>query len=144
MDQVWVCCMPSIHHLPVRVQSRSTMGCKCISKLAQSQTPRVSLDLVEHSLQVRNIMASICKSLILLDHTHQVHCKTYLIATFKSNTKLDRLCPSSLHEHGLAVNFQTCFITASECVSLFTRFSLSIAPPIALNQCLQPVQIYSV
>jgi len=51
-----------IDRLLVLLQPRSIMASKCISKLARSQPPSVSLKPLDYSLHVRTITASMCIS----------------------------------------------------------------------------------
>jgi len=97
---------------------------------------------------------------VSFDHCLRVPFQVHLIAAYK----LARLQPPSSHFHGLPSGSPYSFnhglrllmilatqardhtraITASKCISESTWSSSSGAPRIALNNCLQPVQIYDV
>jgi len=62
MNWVWAPGVPSIVHLQVLVQYRSTMASKDISKLPWSRPPTVSPNSLHYSLQVRTIINSKCIS----------------------------------------------------------------------------------
>jgi hypothetical protein len=107
-----------IDRLQVLLQSRSITASKCISKLARSQPPSVSLNSHDYGLQVRTITASKCisklarsqpssVSLNSLDHGLQVQLQTRSITASKCITKLARLRLPSSHDHGLQVHLQT-------------------------------------
>jgi len=58
-----------------------------------------------------------------------VQLQTRSITASKCISRLPRLWPASLHDHGLQVHLQTRLITASKCISEFTRSqSLSVSP----------------
>jgi len=127
----------------VFLQTRSITASKCISKLARSRLPSVSLDSLDYGLQVRTIMASKCisklaqsrppsASLSSLDLSLQVDLQTRSITSSKCISeftitasmcisKLARLRPASSHEDGLQLHLETRSITASKCISEFTE-----------------------
>jgi hypothetical protein len=131
-------CISELHNhgLQMHLQTRSITASKCISefnlisaskcisKLAQSQPPSVSLYSHDAGLQTCSITISECIS------------------------QFTRLGPPSVSpntlDYRLLVHLQTRSITASECISEFTQSSFSGEPRIALKHCLQPVQIYCV
>jgi len=78
----------------VLLQSPLIMASKCISTLARSHPPSVSLYSLNHNLQV--------------------HLQTRSITASMCITKLARLLPRSSHDHGLQVNLHTHSITASK------------------------------
>jgi len=100
---------PSVHCLPVLIQTRSMLA----SKLAQCWPPSVSPNSLDYGLQTRSILASKCIS------------------------KVARLQPPSSHDHSLQVHLHTRLITASKCVSKLARSQPPSASPNSLNHGLQ-------
>ena len=118
--------------LQVHLQTRSIT----VSKLARSRPPSVSPHWLDDSIWVRMIMAS--KFIYTLARSRpwnaspnsherdlQVHLQTGSITAAQ-------------------VHLQTRSITSQECITEFTRLSISGTPQIALKHRLQPVQTYPV
>jgi len=133
---------PNVHHhcLQVHLQTCSITASKSITKCASLQ-PTYSHDhgLLGH-LHTCSILASQFRRL----WPPTAYLLTGSITASKWISKLPRLQPPCLHNHGLPVYLQSCPITALKCISEFTRSSFSGAAWITLKTCLQPVQIYRV
>jgi len=104
------------------------MASKCISKLARSQPPSVSLNSLNYCLQVRSITASKCISKLaglrppsaspnLLDYS----LRTRLDSASKCISKLARSRPPSISPNSLDYGLQVSTITATKCISNFAR-----------------------
>jgi len=100
------------------------MASKCITKLARSQPPSVSLNLHDYGLQVHTITASKCISKLArlqspnsLHHSPHVHLQTRLITA----SKFAPLRPPSASPNSLDYGLQTRSIMASKCISKLTR-----------------------
>jgi len=120
----------SIHCLNVLLESRMLMASQCIW-------------LLEYDLQVPLFMDSQCISKFSWSWVPSV-CPTL----FNSGLQLCTIIASKwISKHGESwppVNRETCSITASTCISVFTSLSSSGAPWIALMHHLQPIQSYCV
>ena len=106
------------------LQTRLITASNCISNLTQSRPPSVSPNSLDYGLQVLTILASKCFSKLAQSQSWSASL--------------------SLLDQGLQVHLLSRSITASECISEFTRSSLSGVPQIALKYCPQSVQIYCV
>jgi len=140
----------------VHLQTHSITASEWITKLAQSQPPCSSPNLLNHGnydlpvhLLSHSIMASKFGRLSppsaypnLPYHGFQVH----KIIAFKCNSKLIRLRPPSASpssfDFGLQVHLHTWSMTAGKCDSKFSSVSSLAAPWIALKHRLQPGEIY--
>ena len=102
-----------IDRLKALLQSSSIMASKCISKLARSHPPSVSLNLHYSGLQIRTMTAS------------------------KVISKLAQSRPRSSHDHSLQVHLQTGTMTAAKCISKLTRSRPPSASPNSLDHSIR-------
>jgi len=105
---------------PVSPPSRLTAS-KYSSSLARSWPPSASPNSFDHSLQVRTLMSSKYISPNSLEDGLQVHLQTCSITASKGIFTLAQLRPLSVSPISLNYGLQVCTITASECISKFTR-----------------------
>jgi len=157
----------SLHHvLHVYLQIHSIAA----SKFTQSRPPSVSLNphdyglqhvqswpssSHDHCLQVYHSTSTITASKFAWswppsshDHRVQVYLQTHWITISQCISQITRLRPPSVFPNMLGyclqVHLRIRSITTLEWIFEFTRLSFSGPPWIALEHCLQPVQIYSV
>ena len=128
------------HSLQVHLHTRSNMASKRISKLARLRPA----SLHHHDHQVHLQTRSITSFMLAWSSPLSAYLHTPSIMASKWISKLTRLQLPSSHDSGLQVRLQTCSITISPCISMFTYSSFWGAPPIAPKHRLQPVQIYRV
>ena len=105
----------------VLVQFRSITASKCISKLAQSQPPSASRNLLNHSLQLylqtSSIMAYKCISK-LAQSRHASVSPDLLDNGLQVGTIMASKCISKLSlDYGLQVHLQTRSLMANKCIS---------------------------
>jgi len=122
--------------LQLHLQTRSITASKCISKLARLRPPQVHL-------QTPSITISDCISKFTRSRPPSVSPNTLDYRLQVHRSRPPSVFPNTL-DYRLQVHLQSRSITASECISEFTRLSFSGAPRIALKRHLQPIQIYRV
>jgi len=157
----------SLLHYPLQIEllqvlcsSRLIMASRCISKLAWSQLPSVSLHSRGYSLQGRSITASECVSKVAWsqpqseflnspDYGLQVH--TILSSQFVSKliwswppsafTKLVRPQPPSISLNSHHYVVRVCTITASKCIDKLSRSQPPSVCPNSYDYSLQTPSI---